>query len=163
VFHLELRQFPHVARAFNLTRAELDARVLRPLVERRPVVWDDRRWTPEKLKLAIYEGPALGIEEIGMGRGWGNVTKGGENVTERLIAETREAVRSPAALDALKDAILARACIAPLGFDELLALAGELATDLEPDQRTALAARAVWELLGQGRLRLSAVFTTTTT
>jgi len=139
-----------------LTRAELDARVLRPLVERRPVVWDDRQWTPEKVKLAIYESPALGVEEIGMGRGWGNVTKDGENVTERLIAETREEVRSPAALDALKDAILARARTAPVGFEELLALAEELATDLDPNQRTTLAARAVWEPLGQDRLRLSA-------
>jgi hypothetical protein len=156
VFHLELRQFPHVARAFNLTRAELDARVLRPLVERRVVVWDDRRWASEKVKLAIYEGPALEVEQIGMGRGWGNVTKSGENVTERLIEETRDAVRSPAALEGLKQAILVRAGEAPVGFEELLTLAGELAADLDSGQRTALAARAVWELLGQGRLRLSA-------
>ena len=71
MFHLELRQFPHVARAFNLTREQLDASVLRPLVAGRLVRWDDRNWSPEKVKLAIYEGPELVIEEIGMGRGWG--------------------------------------------------------------------------------------------
>ena len=34
VFHVELRQFPHVARVFNLSREELDARFARPWVER---------------------------------------------------------------------------------------------------------------------------------
>jgi len=156
VFHLELRQFPHVTRAFNLTREELDSRVLWPLAEGRPVEWNDRRWAPEKVKLAVYEGPKLAVEEIGMGRGWGNVTKSGRNVTERLMTEARDAVRSPPALEGLKDAIVARAAESPLEFEEVLRLSGELAADLDANQRMALAARAVWELLGEGRVRLAA-------
>ena len=32
VYHLELRQFPRVARVFNLTREEVDARFARPWI-----------------------------------------------------------------------------------------------------------------------------------
>ena len=46
VFHVELRQFPHQTRAFNLTREELDARILGPWVSAGGVELDDRRWSP---------------------------------------------------------------------------------------------------------------------
>jgi hypothetical protein len=153
MFHLELRQFPHTARAFNLTRAELD-QILQPLVAGRPVELNERRWKLEKTKIAVYEAPELGVEEMGMGRGWGNVTKTGEQVTEQVLDEARREVESPPALGALKDAIVARAAGAPVGFEQLLDLAGELASDADANQRVALAARAVWELLREGRMRL---------
>jgi hypothetical protein len=155
VFHLELRQFPHVVRAFNWTREELDARVLRPWAQGRPVRWDDRWWPPDKAKLAIYEGRELGMEEIGMGRGWGNATKTGEDVTKLLLDEARAAVASPPALEGLKQAIVERSARAPLGFDELLELAAELAVDVDANQRMELAVRAIWELLRDGQVRLS--------
>ena len=142
----ELRQFPHVARSFNLTREELEARLLRPLAAGRSVRWDDRSWNPEKTKVSVYEGPELAVEDMGMGRGWGNVTKDGEDVTVRLLAEARQEVEAPPALDALKDAIALRAAARPLGYYELLGLAGELAGDVDANRRVALAARAVWEL-----------------
>jgi hypothetical protein len=155
MFHVELRQFPHVARAFNLSRQDLDARILRPLAEGRPVEWNERRWAPEKTKVAVYEGPELPVEEIGMGRGWGNVTKKGEDVTERLLSEVREDVESPPALDSLKDAIAERAGHEPIGKQELLDLAGDLAADADANQRVSLTVRAVWELLGEGRVGLT--------
>jgi hypothetical protein len=154
MFHLELRQFPHVTRAFNWTREELDARVLQPLAAGRPVELNDRRWSLEKLKLTVYEGRELEIEEIGMGRGWGNVTKTGEDVTERLLAAARQAVELPPALDGLKRALVERTARTPVGFDELLELAGQLAVDADANHRVGLAARAVWELLREGRVRL---------
>jgi hypothetical protein len=155
MFHVELRQFPHVARAFNLTGEQLFSRILRPLAEGRPVQMNDRRWAPEKTKIAVYDAPELGVEEMGMGRGWGNVTKDGENVTERLLAEARQEAESPPALDALKEEIVARAADRPVGFETLLAIAGELAVDADANQRVGLAARAVWELLRDGRVRLT--------
>lgn len=154
MFHLELRQFPHSARAFNLTRAELD-RILRPLAAGRSVQMNERLWAPGKTKIAVYEAPELPVEEMGMGRGWGNVTKTGRDVTDRVLAEARDEVESPPALDALKDAIVTRAGQEPVGFDQLLELAGRLASDADANQRVELAARAVWELLRDGRLRLS--------
>ncbi len=155
MFHLELRQFPHVARAFNLSREDLDARVLRPLVAGRPVLWDDRRWSPDKLKVVIYEGPELALEEIGMGRGWGNVTKRGEDVTERLLAEARRQVETPPALEALKAAIAERCAGQPLRYQQLLALATEVAGDADANQAVELTARAVWELLRDGQLAVT--------
>jgi hypothetical protein len=155
VFHVELRQFPHVARSFNLSREELEARILRPLAAGRSLRWDDRSWNPEKTKLCVYEGPELAVEEMGMGRGWGNVTKHGEDVTARLLSEARQAVEAPPALEALKDAIASRAASRPLGYYELLGLAGEVAADADANQRVGLAARAVWELLGDERVRLT--------
>jgi len=155
VFHVELRQFPHVARAFNLSREDLEARILRPLAAARPVELNERRWSPEKVKLTVYEGPAIPVEEMGMGRGWGNVTKTGENVTDRLLAESREAIRSSPVLEGLKEAIVARASEQRVGMVELLSLAGALAADIDAGQRASLAARAIWELLSEGRVSLT--------
>ena len=90
-----------------------------------------------------------------MGRGWGNATKAGENVTDRLLAEARAALQSPPALEGLKDAIAARTAAERVGMEELLELAGELAADVDANQRVALAARATWELLGEGRVSLT--------
>ena len=42
MFHVELRQFLHVARAFNLTREELDARILHPWVNGGSIALQDR-------------------------------------------------------------------------------------------------------------------------
>jgi hypothetical protein len=154
VFHVELRQFPHVARSFNLTREELEARILAPLAAGRTLRWDDRSWNPEKAKVTVYEGRELPVEEMGMGRGWGNVTKDGEDVTERLLSEARRAVSSPPVLEALKEAIAARAAAHPIGYYELLGVAGELADTADADQRAGLAARAVWELLAEELLLL---------
>jgi hypothetical protein len=155
MFHAELRQFPHVARAFNLTREELEARILRPLAAGARVELNEQRFSPEKVKLTIYEGPELPVEEMGMGRGWGNATKAGENVTDRLLAEARAALQSPPALEGLKDAIVARTAAGRVGMEELLELASELAGDVDANQRVALAARATWELLGEGRVSLT--------
>lgn len=155
MFHVELRQFPHVARSFNLSRDELETGILRPLAAGRPVRWDDQNWNPEKTKVSVYEGPELAVEDMGMGRGWGNVTKHGEDVTRRLLSEARQEVEAPPELEALKDAIASRAASRPIGYYELLGLAGDLAVDADANQRVGIAARAVWELLGEERIRLT--------
>ena len=61
----------------------------------------------------------------------------------------------PPALEGLKEAIVDRSGRAPIGYGELLALASELAADADANQRVALAARAVWELLSQEELKLT--------
>jgi hypothetical protein len=154
MFHLELRQFPHATNAFNWTRDELEARVLRPWAAGKVFELDDRKWSPEKAKLTIYEGRALEVEEMGMGRGWGNVTRSGEDVTERVLSEAGPAGADSDALDALKAAVVERAGVQSVGYYELLGLAAELAPGASDEQRLALAANAVWELLRDERLRL---------
>jgi hypothetical protein len=155
VFHVELRQFPNSTRAFNLTREELDAKILGPWVRGTPVELHERRWSPDRAKLEVYEGRALATEEIGLGRGWANVTRTGEAVTERVLEEARQSVRSAPELEQLKDELLARASAGPLSMSAVLDLAGELRSELSANERVELAARAIWELLQDGSLELS--------
>ena len=42
VFHVELRQRPNMARAFNLSEEEVIARFLKPLMAGRPLIYEDR-------------------------------------------------------------------------------------------------------------------------
>ena len=55
MFHVELRQFPNVTRAFNLTREELDERILGPWIAQAGIELNDRRWSTEKARLTVYE------------------------------------------------------------------------------------------------------------
>ncbi len=152
MFHAELRQFPYATRAFNLSRQELDARIVGPWVRGHAVELDDRRWSPDRAKLVIYEGRALATEEIGMGRGWSNVTRTGEDVTERVVQEVRGSVESPPTLETIKREILARA---PIDMAQLLQLVGDLEPGTSDSERLELAARSIWELLQAGSLTLS--------
>lgn len=154
MFHLELRQFPHVARAFNLDREQLETRILRPWARGEEVEFDHRRWEPGRAKLAIYEGRALATDEIGMGRGWANAGRTGEEVTQRLLAEAQEEFDSPPALAQLKRALLARCAESRLGAWQVVELAGEGRPGARASERLALAEQAVWELLHEGKLRL---------
>jgi hypothetical protein len=140
MFHLELRQFPHLTRAFNLTREELEQRILGPWIAGRAVELNDRRWSRQKARLTVYEGERLGPEEIGLGRGWGNVTRKCKDVTAQLLDQ------ASAGLEALKHTVRERA-ERGLSWQEVLALAGG-------DHATAQ--RAVWELLLAGELTLHA-------
>jgi glyoxylase I family protein len=99
VFHVELRQFPHTARAFNLSRERLHAQILVQWVRGNPVELDQQTFAPERAKLAIYEGPELQTVDMGMGRGWQNVVRSGEDVTDRELraAKSQPAVTAPAA------------------------------------------------------------------
>jgi hypothetical protein len=144
-----------VAREFNLEREELDARVLGPWVRGHAIEVGDRRWSPQRATIEVYEGRALATEEIGMGRGWANVTRTAEDVTGRVLEEAHAALRSPPALEQLKSEILARSTAAPLGMEDLVDLVGGLRSDLSANERIELAARAVWELLREGRLNLA--------
>jgi glyoxylase I family protein len=85
VFHVELRQFPHTARAFNLTHAQLHGRIVIPWLRRDLVEIDEQQFAPERAKLKIYEGPKLESVDMGMGRGWQNATRTGVDVTEREL------------------------------------------------------------------------------
>ncbi|MGI8505627.1 MAG: hypothetical protein ACR2MK_02275 [Solirubrobacteraceae bacterium] len=154
MFHLELRQFPHVARAFNLEREELDARFARPWVSGSVIEHEDRRWTPDRARLTIFEGPALRPEEIGMGRGWATVGKTSEEVTETVLAQAQRGSEGRAAVETFKAGLLA-AARTPVTFAEVMELAVAECPSWRASERLALAEQAVWELLHQGRLTLS--------
>jgi hypothetical protein len=142
VFHVELRQFPNVARAFNLSREELESRFAAPWRAGRAVELDDRRWSRDKAKLAVYEGRRLGPEELGLGRGWANATRTAQEVTARVL-EARSAV------DALKAALPDR-----IALSELVGLAGAQYPGARVSEHLALVEQAVWQLLHEGQARL---------
>jgi hypothetical protein len=151
VFHVELRQFPHQTRAFNLTREELDARIVVPWVSGGSVELDERRWSTDRARLTIYEGPALSGDQLGMGRGWANVTREGEDVTERLLAEAAH----PPAVAALKRELVERVAGEPLALGAVVELAGERYPQSRVSERIALSEQAVWELLHEGAVELT--------
>jgi hypothetical protein len=138
VFHVELRQFPHVARAFNLSAEELEARILNRWRGGAQLELQDRWWDPRRAKLTIYEGRELEISEIGLGRGWANVTRTGTDVTERALG----ASHAPERLEDLAAALAQ----GPLTLAEAAAIAAELGFQPEP---------AIWQLLQDGRLKLT--------
>jgi hypothetical protein len=142
VYHLELRQFPHSARAFNLERAEVGS-LLAVWVSGAPVRWGEREWEPRKAALRILEGPPLAASSLGMGRGWQEAQRSATEVTDALLAEAR----APApGHDELRRAVLERCAAGPASLAALLA-AGE-------GQPAGAVERAVWSLLGEGELEL---------
>jgi hypothetical protein len=153
MFHVELRQFPHVARAFNLTREQLEAQILAPWVAGSQLELQDRQWSADKAKLTIVEGSALRPDEIGLGRGWGNATKRGEDVTARLLAETERAAAPPPG-DELREAIVEVCARVPVALGEIVALVGAQEPQRRPSELLARAEQAVWELLHHGRIAL---------
>jgi hypothetical protein len=153
VFHLELRQFPHVARVFNLSRDELEARYARPWASGLAIEHEDRRWEPGKAKLTIYEGPEIGVSDMGMGRGWQNVGRTAQEVTETVLAQAQRAAESRSTVEMFK-ATLRGAARHPVSFPEVLRLARHEIPRSRPSEQLGLAEQSVWELLHQGRLAL---------
>ena len=152
MFHIELRQFPHQARAFNLSREELEGRILEPWVTGAPIQLQDRRWTSEKAKLTILEGPELRPDEIGLGRGWNNAARSGTDVTDSVLEEAQRIRGVPA--DELKEAIIAACAGSPIALAQVVAVAAAREPQRRPSELLAAAEQGVWELLHAGRLRL---------
>jgi hypothetical protein len=153
VYHLELRQFPHVTRVFNLDRAELDTRFLRPWIQGTIIDQDERRWSPERTRLKVLEGPAVRPEELGLGRGWGAATKDSEDVTDAVLAAAERGARARPEVEALKEQVVHRAD-RPIDFGAVVALAGDAHPGWRASEQLALAEQGVWELLHQERLTM---------
>jgi hypothetical protein len=153
VYHLELRQFPHVSRAFNLDREALDTRFLKPFVAGDPIVYEDRHWPPEKTRVTVLEGPPLDQAEFGIGRSWGNATKRGEDVTKQVLAEIDRGADARPEVESLKDAV-AEVARTPIAFPDVVALAAAKQPLWRASEQLSLAEQAVWELLYQGRVQM---------
>ncbi|HEY5316472.1 MAG TPA: hypothetical protein VIJ20_00725 [Solirubrobacteraceae bacterium] len=159
MFHVEIRQFPHVARTFNLSAAELGARVLVPWSQGQLVLLGERHWEPVRAKLTVLEGRELRSDEMGLGRGWSNVSRDAENVTERVLAAVRSQVGGAAAgtagaAEAFKEVVLAQCATDRLAIHQVLWLTNSRHPEWRVSERLALAERAVWELLHEGRLKM---------
>ena len=153
VYHVELRQFPHTARVFNLDRAELDTRFVRPWVQGAMIDHDERRWAPERTRLKILKGPTVRLDELGLGRGWGQATKDSEDVTDAVTADAERGARARPEVESLKEQI-ARAAGQEITFGAVAALAGAAHPGWRASEQLSLAEQAVWEMLHQERLTM---------
>lgn len=154
MYHLELRAFPHAARAFNLDREALDARFLKPHAAGDTIEYEDRRWPADRTRLTVVEGPELGPADRGLGRGWALAVKQGRDVTERVLAEIARGGDSRSDVERVKDVLAARVAVSPLSFADVIALAVAAQPAWRASEQLALAEQAVWELLHQGRLEM---------
>lgn len=151
-YHVELKAFPHVARAFNLERAALDRRFVGPWVAGEMIEYDERRWSPEKTKLTVLEGPEVSAAERGLGRGWGEVTRRSRDVTDAVVAEIRRGAEARPEVEELKAALAEVAAERALTFPDAVALAVGAQPLWRASEQLALAEQAVWEMLHQRRL-----------
>ena len=95
-YHLEMRQFPRNFTRFNLTGPEIGTIALTWAQERMLTI-DGEKWSPAEATMIIIEGPAIPIERLSLGRGWPTALREGEDVTERVLSEARQAIREPQA------------------------------------------------------------------
>jgi hypothetical protein len=92
LYHVELRHFPRNVWRFNLSGEELRVTLLEPWVADRMFDLGELRWDPRHARLMVLEGPRLEPAQLTMGRGWRAAQRQGRDVTERLLAATREAL-----------------------------------------------------------------------
>lgn len=155
MFHVELRQFPHQTRTFNLTREELDERIVTPWLAGEVIELNEYRWLPDRATLTIYEAPGLAVADMGLGRGWQNVTRSGRDVTQEVLIEARhDDGRMPTA-DDFKAEIAARSAAGAISISGVVELAGEWYPQSRVSERIALCEGVVWELLHSVPVTLS--------
>jgi hypothetical protein len=156
VFHVELRQFPHQTRAFNLTREQLDEQIVRPWAAGEAIELNEYRWLPDRATLTVYEAPMLGVAEMGLGRGWQNVTRSGRDVTQKVLIEARDDDddQMPTA-EEFKAEIAARSAAGAISISGLVELAGEWYPHSRVSERIAVCEGIVWELLHSVPVTLS--------
>jgi hypothetical protein len=88
-YHLELRQFPHVARRFNQSEQQVLA-LAKPWVGEEWIEEAERKWNMNEATLTILEGPKLSMADLAMGRGWRNAQRRSDDVTERVLSAFRK-------------------------------------------------------------------------
>ncbi len=159
VFHAQLQRFPHSARAFNLSEAEVRATLAEPWAAGRLIELGERFWTPGECKLTILTGPPLDPGELGMGRGWTAARRNARDVTGELIGGPGVADPGRAAPGApfvdFKDEVLALVVAGPRLLPDLWRLAGRRYPDRALSDCLGLSERAVAELLHDELAELS--------
>ncbi len=150
VFHVELRQSFHSARAFNLSEPELREQILKSWLAGAPLRWAEREWMPQKAKLTIISSRELRTDEIGIGRGWREAARIGEEVTARMLA-TAVMARPE---EAFKPVLLELCIEAPRALAELVDAAAERWPETRFSERVAIVEQAAWELLHEGALKM---------
>jgi hypothetical protein len=97
---------------------------------------------------------------MGLGRGWANVSRDAEDVTERVLALARAQAKPGGIAEAsgipsaFKEVLRAQCVTDRLAIHQVMWLANSRHPEWRVSERLALAERAVWELLHEGRLTM---------
>ena len=90
-YHVEIRDFPRNAAHFNMSGPEV-GNVLLSWAQQRTFELGGQRWNPETAEITVIEGPEIPIPSLSLGRGWPTAVREGQDVTNRVLAEAREAI-----------------------------------------------------------------------
>jgi|SRR6185312_1846922 len=159
VYHVEIREFPRNVNRFNMSGQEIGA-ILLAWAQQRVFELADQRWNPQTAEMTVIEGPEIPVSGLSMGRGWPTAMREGQDVTERVIAEAREAIVDGSAARIAQEAEAAAAApaeavAAPL--DEGAAEAALLAVEGAESDQLALGVELA-ALLGADAPRLLAAW-----
>jgi hypothetical protein len=154
MFHVELRQRPNVARAFNLTGEALREQLVSKLLAGQMFEYAGHEWDARQAHVTILEGPQLAPHELLLGRGWSNARKGGTDVTRQQLEHSQSDTGRRDAVDRLTERILGRISAQPLTLPQAVSLAGDLLSGHRASERLAVAELAAWELLHRRRAEL---------
>ena len=149
-----------VVREFNLDEREVWTRFLAPLMADRDFTLEGHDFTPRKTRIAIYNGPELRPDQLGIGRGWQNVERTGNDVTGEVLAKAREHVgvtrtTAPPTWEILRERAIGRLSAGPISYDEIVAMAANLMPDSTAGEQLAAGERAAVELLRTGAAQLA--------
>lgn len=154
-----------VVREFNLSEQRLWQNFLAPLMADQDFTVEGHEFSPRQTRLKVYEGPELRPDQLGMGRGWQNVERSAEDVTERVLTRAREHTAATASAapvtgsssvdDLLRERLIGRLSAGPIAAAEVLAAAAELMPDASEAARIEAGRRAAWALLERGAAQLT--------
>lgn len=149
MYHVELRQFPHNMCKFNLSERELLDTIVGGWAQGQWIEMGERKWNPHQAKLTVLEGPEIPVEQLSVGRGWPKAQHEGEDVTERMVAQAKQASQpamAPQTAPAVAppaggaaDQLLALLGADPASLLSAWRLAAERRPELAPSESLALA------------------------
>jgi hypothetical protein len=158
MYHLELNEYPHLARVHNVNEQRLHDEVVTPFVRGQIFEFAEHKWIPQRMKLTIIEGPEIPLNQLGLGRGWNTAVRRGEDVTAAVLSAARAtqmlADGLPPRAPGLEGEILERCAQEPLSLLGVWRLADVEGPDASAGARLVLAENAVSELLLQGVIEL---------
>jgi hypothetical protein len=143
MFHVELRQRPNVARAFNLTQEEVREQFLVPLGTGRPFAYSGHEWDGGKAELTVLEGPRLEPNQLIFGRGWPNAQKLSTDVSAEIATQSRAEAESREVVGRLQERILGGLIGGPIALAQLLPLADDLLPGRGSGERLAATGSAM--------------------
>ena len=162
MFHVEIRTGMQAVREFNLSERRLWVEFLAPLMAGTNFTVEGHEFVPRETRLKVYEGPELRADQLGMGRGWQNVERTADDVTERVLTQAREhtarvhAHRSPHnPAELVRERLIGRITAGPISAQEILAAATDLMPQASRQERLDAARVAAWELLERDLAQLT--------